>query len=442
MSDRAVSTVLGYVLGLVIVTVVITGLFITAGEIMEDQRETAIRSELRVVGNQVAGDITTLDRIALAESNSTARLTRQIPENVAGTSYRIQLRYDGSPPAEIELVSENPEVSVTVRVTTGTTLATSEASGGTLAARYNGCIIGIGSESVDDLPRCAVWASATGTVVTVDGSGNLRIVRGDGGTTETLSAVSDVAGVGDVTVNLTDDGRRDVPLVTTGDDIVITNGTNETTTFASSSDIPGTIESEKTKLTTGRWNGSPPSVFFVNENHDTLYRVDDGGSPVVVATPPDGVQAVVGVTDIDDDGADELVFADGSQQLRYLEPNGTTRNIDGGQLGSNNGIGAGSIADFDGDGRTSVAGVDGSNVVTYVEPADEGQVTIGGTDAKKAPVTAADVDGDSDPEIIYVGNDDGRIRYVDDVADSPVVKLLTDGGGDRIDGSDSSGIGS
>jgi hypothetical protein len=442
MPDRGVSTALGYVLGLIIVTVMITGLFITVGNVVEDQRETAIRSELRVLGNQIAGDITTVDRVALAKDNSTARLTRSLPENVAGTSYRIQLRYDGSPPAKIELVSEHPEVSVTVRVVTGTTLANSESSGGTLAVRHNGCIIGIGSGSVDDLPPCGVWASATGTVMTADGSGNLRIIRGDGGTADTLSSVSDVAGVGDVTLSLTEDARRDVPLVTTADDIVITNGTNETTTFATSSDIPGTIESEKTKLTTGRWNGSSPSVFFVNENHDTLYRVDDDGSPVAVATPPNGVQAVAGVTDIDDDGTDELVFADGSQQLRYLEPNGTTRNINGGQLGSNNGIGAGSVADFDGDGRTSVAGVDGSNIVTYVEPADEGQIKLSGTDAKKAPVTTADVDGDSDPEIIYVGNDNGRIKYVDDVADSPVIQFLNDGDGNQINGSDSSGVGS
>lgn len=445
MTDRAVSTALGYVLGLAIVTVMITGLFITTGEVVENQREQAIESELRVLGNQIAADITTVDRLALAEPDSTARLTRSLPEYVAGSRYEIDLAYNDSFPSTIELTSSNPEVSVTVRIANGTPLANSAASGGTIAIKSNGCKLAIGAESVDDLPACPIvsgWASDSGTIITRDSSGNLRIVRGDGGTVSTIPSVSNVAGVGGATVDLTDDGRKDLPLVTTGDSIAITNGTNETTTVATSSDITGTIESQKTKLTTGSWNGSPPSVFFVNENHDTLFRVAEDGSPVAVATPPNGVQAVGGVTDIDADGSEELVFADGSQQLRYLESNGTTQNINGGQLGSSGGIGAGSIADFDGDGKMSVAGVDGSNIVKYVEPADEGKVKISGTDAKKSPVTTADVDSDSALEIIYVGNADGKIKYVDNVSGTPVIKFLVDDQGNLIDGSDSAGVAS
>jgi hypothetical protein len=141
MTDRGVSTALGYVLGLAIITVMISGLFITTGEVVSDQRERAIQSELRVLGNQIAADITTVDRLALAENGSEVRLTRSLPETVAGTSYEIELGYDGSRPATIELVSNQPEVSVTVRVTNGTAIGNSTAFGGNVAITYNGSTV-------------------------------------------------------------------------------------------------------------------------------------------------------------------------------------------------------------------------------------------------------------------------------------------------------------
>jgi hypothetical protein len=137
MTDRGVSTVLGYVLGLAIVTALVGGLFITT-EIVSQERERAAESELRVLGNLLAADITTLDRLAFSARDARARLVRDLPEGVAGGNYRIQLTHDGSGPGVIKLVASDPDVSVTVPVMNGTAIGNSTASGGGVEIRYDG----------------------------------------------------------------------------------------------------------------------------------------------------------------------------------------------------------------------------------------------------------------------------------------------------------------
>jgi hypothetical protein len=274
-------------------------------------------------------------------------------------------------------------------------------------------------------------------------AGSIDSVGGDDAPVKTLSATSNAEALGPADGDLTGDGTADTPFVEGGDAIVLTNATNETTTVADSSDIDGSIAGSKTRLAVGSWNDSPESVFFVDENHDTLYRVTPSGSPVEVATPGNGVQAVSGIGDVDGDGDDELVFADASQQLRYLEADGTTATLEDSQAGSNVGIGAGAVADLDGDGVASVVAVDGNNDVKIIgaSTADggEGTTVIAAADAKKSPPTVADVDGDGDDEVVYVGLANGNLKYIDDVYGSNDVVYLHDDNGDRIAGSAETG---
>ena len=154
------------------------------------------------------------------------------------------------------------------------------------------------------------------------------------------------------------------------------------------------------------------------------------------------MQAVSGIGDVDGDGDDELVFADASQTLRYLEPDGTTVTFQDGQTGSNVGIGAGAVTDLDGDGVASLVAVDGNNDVKIAgaSSADggEGSTVITAADAEKSPPTVADVDGDD--EIVYLGRANGEVNYVDDVSGNNDVAYLQDDGGDRIDGSAGTGL--
>ena len=274
-------------------------------------------------------------------------------------------------------------------------------------------------------------------------TGSIDRLAGDDDPVTTLSATSDARALGPGDSDLTGDGPADTPFVEGGDTVALTNETNGTTTLADDDDVSGAVEGSKTRLAVGSWDGSPESVFFVDENHDTLYRVAPSGSPVAVATPGDGVQAVSGTGDVDGDGDDELVFANASQHLEYLEADGTTVTLEDGQAGSNIGIGAGAVADPDGDGVASVVAVDGNNDVKLVgaSTADggEGTTVIAAADAEKSPPTVADVDGDGDDEIVYVGLANGDLKYIDDVGGSNEVAYLHDDGGDRIAGSAETG---
>lgn len=138
MTDRGVSTALGYILGLAVVTALVSGLFFLTADIVTDEQERAIQSELEVIGNRLAADISTVDRLALSADNATVRLARELPETVAATSYQIVLTSDGSRPATIELETQNPDVTVSVFVMNGTAIGNSTASGGDITIRYNG----------------------------------------------------------------------------------------------------------------------------------------------------------------------------------------------------------------------------------------------------------------------------------------------------------------
>jgi len=297
-----------------------------------------------------------------------------------------------------------------------------------------------GSDALDSL---------AGDVFTTNASGILAI-EGDGGDVGVVANTGAVAATGSATTDITGDGDRDVPFVDTGGTVAVADASGDVTTVAQSTDIPGSIETSKTRLATGSWDGSPASVFFVNENHDRLYRAAPGGSPVQVAAPGDGVQAVLGIGDIDADGTDELVFADASQQVRYVDPDGTggtdVEVVANAQAGSNNGVGAGTLADLDGDGTPAVVVADGSNDLVISREASGGgtetiALTVEADEAAKAPLTAADVDGDSTPELVYVTSDDGGrvVRYVDDVGGANTLRVLNDDDGDAVVGSDETG---
>jgi flagellin-like protein len=296
----------------------------------------------------------------------------------------------------------------------------------------------------DASSRTASWLCGTGTLYAGD-SGDLTVVEAQDGTLTTLDVPSTIEALGPVTADLTGDGEMDIPYVDSAGRVNVTGPSNGTTTLASDADIAGSVEEAKTRLAVGSWDGSPTSVFFVNENHDTLYRVAGPGSaPVAVATPGNGVQAVVGVADVDGDPAAELVFADASQQLRALQPDGSVEVLEDGQLGSNNGIGAGTLVDVDDDGVHSVVAVDGGKDLKLAgdSTADggEGTRTLATGVARKSPATVADVDGDGDDEVVFVSNDSQKLKYVDDLGGANTVELLPDADGNPIQRSEETGV--
>lgn len=137
--SRAVSTTLGYVLVLGISALLVTGLITAGGNYVQTEREQTVRDQLSVIGQQVAADIERADRLVRAAPSGTDPHTVQMRQNfaddVTGSAYRITLD-SGSNTVVVE--SFDPELSVSVKVTSQTSLADSMSDGGPIQIRYTG----------------------------------------------------------------------------------------------------------------------------------------------------------------------------------------------------------------------------------------------------------------------------------------------------------------
>ncbi|WP_276300703.1 DUF7266 family protein [Halorussus lipolyticus] len=137
--DRGVSTTLGYVLNLTVATLVVTGLLVAGGDIVADQREQTVRSELQVIGQQLAADLVAADELAVTAdggAGDTLRIERQLPREVAGRTYSIDLRNPGSDQPYLRLSATDTDLTVRVELTLETPLAESSVRGQQILIRY------------------------------------------------------------------------------------------------------------------------------------------------------------------------------------------------------------------------------------------------------------------------------------------------------------------
>lgn len=413
IADRGVSPVIGVVL-LVAITVLLAAVAGAVAFGLTDQQDPApsakfaiepipATDDYRLVhdsGDRIDGDQVTIRGVEDADALAGRTLTAGATVRVTPTEETVRLVW-----------KENQ------RAPSSYTLWTFEVSAAPLAAT---------------LPDGVVF---TGT------SGGIRNISGDGGSTSLISTTTTPTGIGPAS-DIDSDGTIEIPYVDSSGNVRLVTAGGSETLLADHSSISGSILTTKTRLAVGTWNGSARSVFFANASSPTaIYRVTPAGSVSVVATPSDGADGVVGPADIDDDGTDELVFIDGSQTIRYLEDDGGTATT-GVTAGSSTGVGGGSTADFDGDGGVEVAVVDGGNNVVIADAS--GSDSIGSSDvnggsapqAKQSPATAADVDDDGSPELVYIANSDGNLNYLDNIdgAGTIDIRQMTDDTGNQISG--------
>jgi hypothetical protein len=141
--SRAVSTTLDYTLTLAIATVVITVLFVGVSDFVDGQRERVVRTELSVVGQRIASDVTAADRLVEAgHGNTDVRVNQSLPRRITGADYNVHVTRDGSV-QWVNLTTRTPDVEVAVRVHTETPLAESDINGGDVSVVYD--------ESADEL---------------------------------------------------------------------------------------------------------------------------------------------------------------------------------------------------------------------------------------------------------------------------------------------------
>lgn len=134
-TDRAASTVVSYILTLGITAILVTGLLTAGGSFVDDQRQGTIRDELRVLGQQLASDLSAADRLARSGGTEVS-VTRGLPDEVTGVGYHVTVEDSTAGPnvVDITLRTENPDVSVTLGVHVGTDVGAS--GGGTVT--HNG----------------------------------------------------------------------------------------------------------------------------------------------------------------------------------------------------------------------------------------------------------------------------------------------------------------
>lgn len=134
--DRGVSTVVGYVLNLGIATILITGLLITGASVVTDQRERAVRAELDVIGNRLAADLETADRL-LRAGEGEVTIRSSLPETVAGKQYQVTILATGDA-VTLELETSSPSITRTVSVGNTSTIETGTVDGGEVIINETG----------------------------------------------------------------------------------------------------------------------------------------------------------------------------------------------------------------------------------------------------------------------------------------------------------------
>lgn len=133
-ADRGLTSVLQYVLVLFIVALLISGLIFGFSEVIQDQREQAVRANLEVAGHRIADGFATADR--LGANDTTAAVTLDLPGDVAGLRYDVTIRNQGNT-SRVVLQTRNPDVTVLVGFVTETPAREMSVQGGTVSVRYD-----------------------------------------------------------------------------------------------------------------------------------------------------------------------------------------------------------------------------------------------------------------------------------------------------------------
>ena len=130
--DRGVSTAVSYILAIGITVILVSGLVVGMNSMMGSQSDRALDSELRVIGEGLGSEITSVDRVAMNANEGDTHIMRiEAPMFVAGEPYRIELDpNEGESHARLVLITS--ERQHTVFLNTRSEIAHSSVQGGTL----------------------------------------------------------------------------------------------------------------------------------------------------------------------------------------------------------------------------------------------------------------------------------------------------------------------
>ncbi|WP_435073169.1 DUF7266 family protein [Halorubrum sp. HHNYT27] len=139
--DRAVSVTVGYVLTLAIGAVLLSGIVIGIGGVVDSQTERVVRGDLAVVGQTAVANLESADRLARAaevDRPATAdapnvSIDVDLPTRLAGRPYRIAI--DGD---TVTLRTDDPDASAEISHIAALPVAEANVRGGPIRIRYDG----------------------------------------------------------------------------------------------------------------------------------------------------------------------------------------------------------------------------------------------------------------------------------------------------------------
>lgn len=137
--DRGVSVAVGYVLTLAIGAVLLSGVVIGVGGVVDSQTERTIDGELEVVGETTVANLESVDRLARAAHEDrpssgidpTVSVIVDLPTRVAGIPYRIEVGNES-----VTLRTDAPAASVEVTHAAHLDVAPTSVRGGPLRIAY------------------------------------------------------------------------------------------------------------------------------------------------------------------------------------------------------------------------------------------------------------------------------------------------------------------
>ncbi|RQG95836.1 DUF7266 family protein [Natrarchaeobius chitinivorans] len=137
MTDRALSYMVNYVLLLGVAVILVGGLSMAGSALLEGQHEQTVDAELDVIGERIAADISTADRLTQTEGEAeTIRVVSDSPQFVSGGQYTITTETDGSDTI-IRLESSDADVTKEKTINTTTPVDETRLTGGTLEISYD-----------------------------------------------------------------------------------------------------------------------------------------------------------------------------------------------------------------------------------------------------------------------------------------------------------------
>jgi len=240
----------------------------------------------------------------------------------------------------------------------------------------------------------------------------------------------------DTVNNPPEDSNADIPYIASNGNLYATDTGADTDRTIYTGNQPK-LKKQKTRLSIGRW---PPAtsvsgdvILSADNDASKIYGIKpDPNNPDTATTeqifnPGDGCGGVAGTRDIDGDGEEELIFMNSSQQIQYLNQgpnggNGGVVDLQNGSVGSNNSAGFGPPVDF-GNG-VEIPFIDGSNNPAVIDGNDNKTILNESGIAKKAAVAPVDIDQDGAFEFMFIGSDNGNIKYIDNVRGSNTVETL------------------